>query len=100
MAPEVLTRNEFSRLSDIFAFGVVCYEFLTGRTAFRGSVFDLREVFHNILWTETVPMLQIIPECPQSLDRVIARAMAKNTEVRYQGMRHFLLDLSTAMREL
>jgi len=75
-------------LSDVFAFGVICYEFLTRRHPFHNSDSagcDWR--------AEPASLRQFLPECPEALEGLIARSMAKRRELRYQNFDAIRADL-------
>jgi serine/threonine protein kinase/Tol biopolymer transport system component len=97
MAPELL-RGRFADVrSDIFAFGVVLFELLTGRNPFqRPSIFEIAEAILNPApptWP-TTPLL-----IPDSLRYVVSRAMAKDVNDRYQTISEMRIDLSVCLGE-
>ena len=78
--------------SDIFAVGDVSYELFTGRQAFPGSITD--GVFDRIKVKEPPPLAEVRPNLPQELVRVVARAMEKDPDKRYQDLVAMRTDLA------
>jgi len=82
--------KEFSRVdnrTDIFSFGVVLYQLVTGRLPFTGS--SPWEVMTNIVTNEPIPPRRINPEIPMRLERVVLKALSKRPEHRFQTAREF-----------
>jgi serine/threonine protein kinase len=89
-SPEVLVEKGDHR-SDIFSFGAVLFELLTGRTPFRGE--DMLTLAHAILHEAPDSVLKYRPDLPLKLDGIIRRAMEKNPEDRYQTVKALQIDL-------
>jgi serine/threonine protein kinase/Tol biopolymer transport system component len=89
MAPEQVHGTTADHRSDIFAFGAILYEMLSGRRAFNGD--SPVETMHAILKTEP----QELRDVPAPLARVVARCLAKSPNERFQSAR----DLSFALSE-
>ena len=85
MAPEQLCGKQTDFRSDIFAFGAVAYEMITGRKAFDGA--DQASVMAAILHTEPEPPATLQPQTPAALDRVIRKCLAKDPQDRWQTAR-------------
>ena len=91
MSPEQVRGNPADARSDLFAFGVILYEMLTGRRAFSGA--SAAETSSAILRDEPPPLS---PEsAPSPLERVIRRCLEKSPEERFQSAR----DLAFALGE-
>lgn len=84
MAPEQLQGKPADARTDIFAFGAVLYELLTGRTAFSGS--DPASLIAAILAKEPAS-LEAEHVAPAAVDRVIRRCLAKDPDDRWQTAR-------------
>ncbi|HYQ86346.1 MAG TPA: protein kinase [Bacteroidota bacterium] len=82
MAPEQIQGGEVDARSDIFSFGIVLYEMLTGRTPFSGE--HEAAIMYSILNEEPGSVLKYRPEISPEFDRIIRRALEKDPEDRYQ----------------
>jgi eukaryotic-like serine/threonine-protein kinase len=85
MSPEQVQGQKVDRRTDIFSAGIIFYQFLTGKKPFEGSQFALQQkiVMEDPVWPSAI--VQVPPE----FDRVMARALAKDVEHRYQTARAF-----------
>ena len=91
MSPEQVEGKEVDARSDIFSFGSVLYEMLTGRPAFSGK--SQLSVASAILEKEPEPITTRLPLTPPALDRTIRVCLAKDPEERWQSARDLLLEL-------
>ena len=89
MAPEQLEGKEADARTDIFAFGAVLYEMVTGQRAFQGQ--SQASLIGAILKDDPRPMSELQPVSPTRLDRVVKKCLAKGPEDRWQGA-HDLMD--------
>src|SRR5215467_2243865 len=97
MSPERHAGQEADRRSDIFSCGVVLYELLTGSRPFEGPPESIGE---KICGEPYRPASDLNPNgSPEALDAVLARALAKNPEVRFPTARDFASALESAFRE-
>ncbi len=94
MSPEQADGKKVDARSDIFSFGSVLYEMVTGRRAFAGGskLSSLSAVLH----TEPQPASLSAPDIPLELDRIIARCLKKDPARRWQSM----ADVKVALDEL
>src|SRR4051812_41426542 len=92
MAPEQIEGLEADARSDIFAFGALLFEMLTGRTAFEGKT--RASLLGAILKDEPPRVSALTPRSPRPLDRTIATCLAKDADDRYQSARDLWRDLN------
>ena len=83
MAPEQLEGKDADARTDIFAFGAVLYEMLTGRKAFEGK--SQASLISAIMSGEPAPMASLQPLAPPSLEHVVKRCLAKDPGKRWQA---------------
>ncbi len=91
MSPEQVEGKDVDARSDLFAFGAVLYEMLTGRRAFQGK--SQLSVASAILEKEPEPISTVQPMTPPALDRTIRKCLAKDPEDRWQTARDLQLEL-------
>jgi Tol biopolymer transport system component len=83
MSPEQLEGREADGRTDIFAFGCVLYEMVTGRKAFSGA--SQASLISSIMKEEPAPISATAPMTPPALERVVRRCLAKDPEDRWQN---------------
>ena len=84
MAPEQYEGKEADARSDIFAFGCVLYEMVTGKRCFNGKT--RASLIAAVLRAEPVSMSALVPVTPLALERLVRRCLAKDAEDRYQSI--------------
>ena len=82
MSPEQARGAVVDGRSDLFSAGCILYEMLAGRKAFRGD--SITALIFKIITEEPQPINEIDPTIPEPVTRVIARALSKAPETRYQ----------------
>ena len=92
MSPEQVKAERLDTRTDIFSFGVVLYEMLTGNQPF---VADSVAVTISAILTKEPPPLAQCAECPEELERIVRKCLEKDRERRYQTMRDVALDLDS-----
>ena len=80
MAPEQIEGHEADARTDIFAFGALLFEMLTGRTAFEGKT--RASLIGAILKDEPPPCRRVQPLAPPALDRIVSTCLAKDPDDR------------------
>jgi len=94
MSPEQAEGKHIDTRSDIFSFGSILYEMLTGQRAFRG---DTRaSTIASILREEPKAISQVAEGLPREVERIIRRCLRKDPEHRFQ----YMADLRVALEEL
>jgi serine/threonine protein kinase len=91
MSPEQARGAAIDGRSDLFAVGCIVYEMLVGRKAFRGD--SITALIFKIITEEPQPIREIDPSVPESVTKIIARAISKAPETRYQNGRELAADL-------
>jgi serine/threonine protein kinase len=94
MSPEQAEGKKVDARTDIFSFGSVLYEMVTGRRAFVGEtkISTLAAILHK----EPPAVHDIAPDTPRDLEKIISRCMRKDPARRFQGM----ADIKVALEEL
>jgi eukaryotic-like serine/threonine-protein kinase len=92
MSPEQLTGAGADGRSDLFSLGVILYAMVTGHSPFQGD--SATTVCFKVANREPVPASALDLDLPRVLDAVIARAMAKDPEQRYQRGAELADDLA------
>jgi serine/threonine protein kinase len=98
MSPEQARGEKLDARTDLFSFGLVLYEMATGHRAFEG---DTGPALHTAILTQTpAPARQLNPYLPAKLGQIIAKALEKNRDVRYQSVPELRADMATLKREI
>ena len=91
MSPEQVRGQAADHRSDIFSFGAVLYEMLTGKPAFRGD--SPIETMNAILKEEPAELSEANRNIPARLERVVSHCLEKNPDERFQSTRDLVFDL-------
>ena len=91
MAPEQLEGKEADHRTDIFAFGAVVYEMVTGQRAFTGD--SQASLIGAILKDQPAPVSTLRPVVPLALDRVTNKCLSKDPDARWQTARDLMDEL-------
>jgi len=98
MSPEQAQGESIDARSDIFSLGVVLYEMIAGEQPFKGRTESHTRV--SIIDHEAPPLADKAPHVPRQLERIVAKALAKDRFKRYQTITDFKLDLEQLRDEL
>ena len=98
MSPEQARGKTVDARSDIFSFGLLLYEMLSGRQAFEGDTSI--DVIGAILYREPVSLGELLPGLPREIDRIISKTLKKDREERYRTAKDLLLDLKDVRQNL
>ncbi|HEU5182014.1 MAG TPA: protein kinase [Candidatus Polarisedimenticolia bacterium] len=91
MAPEQLEGKEADARTDLFAFGTVLYEMVTGEKAFSGQ--SQASLISAIMASDPKPVSAVRPATPPALDRVIKTCLAKDPDARWQSAHDLMREL-------
>lgn len=98
MSPEQVAGRPVDNRSDIFSLGTVLYELLTGTKLFAGG--DATEIMYNVSQLRPVPPSRINRQVSPMLDLMVAKALEKDADERYQDAHQFADDLRACLAEL
>jgi len=91
MSPEQIQGKDADARSDIFAFGALLYEMLTGKRAFEGK--SQLSVASAVLEKDPDPVSTVQPLTPPALERIVANCLAKDPDDRFQSAHDVSLQL-------
>jgi serine/threonine protein kinase/tetratricopeptide (TPR) repeat protein len=97
MSPEQVRAKELDSRTDLFSFGAVLYEMMTGTLPFRGESTGL--VFEFILNRAPVPAVRLNPDVPPKLEGIINKCLEKDRNLRYQHASDIRTDLQRLKRD-
>jgi eukaryotic-like serine/threonine-protein kinase len=98
MSPEQARGEEADHRSDLWSLGVVIYEMVAGRTPFKGDY--EQAVLYSILNEAPEPLTALRSGVPMELDRIVAKALAKDPSARYQHADELIADLRALKKSI
>lgn len=95
ISPEQARGGYSDEKSDIYSFGIMLYEMLTGRVPFEGDTTVSVALQH--IQDDIVSPAEYVPEIPISVEKIVLKCTQKKTERRYQTMSDLILDLKKSL---
>jgi len=97
MSPEQVQGKEVDQRSDIFSFGVVLYEMITGQLPFKGE--QEAAIIYSIINETPEPLARYKADVPEALQGIVDKALQKDVSTRYQSAADIIADLKGLQKE-
>src|SRR5687767_1596890 len=98
MSPEQARGKEVDARSDVFSFGALIYEMISGERPFEGETAS--DTLAAILKSDPPPISDFLPGAPPELVRIVNKTLRKDREERYQFVKELLIDLRALKQDL
>lgn len=98
MSPEQAQGHPVDHRSDLFSFGAMLYELLTGRHPFRSG--SPLQTMQRVIEADVPPLTTLAPDLPIELDWIVRKALAKDPAERYQSSADLVVDLQRVRRQI
>jgi serine/threonine-protein kinase len=99
MSPEQARGTRVDQRTDIFSFGVLLYEMVSGRLPFEGQT--QTDIISSIISNKRqAPLARYTDEVSPEMERIVAKALQKNKDGRYQTLKDMLIDLRSVKRQM
>ena len=91
MSPEQILGEEVDQITDIWSFGVVLYEMITGQLPFKGEY--EQTVLYSVLNKEPIPLTSLRKDIPKKLESIVSKSLEKDLSNRYQNIKEIQEEL-------
>jgi serine/threonine-protein kinase len=98
MSPEQVRGERLNFGTDIFSFGVVLYEMISGKNPFARN--NKAETISSILVSQPPPLRPGVPNLPREFERVVQKCLEKNVSKRYQSVNELLVELEVIQKQI
>jgi serine/threonine-protein kinase len=98
LAPEQVRGDPIDRRADVFSFGVLAYEFLSGRKPFEGK--SRAAILDAVASSPAAPLAEVAPDLPSRLAQLVERCLRKDPEERYASMEPVRRELLAVRQEM
>ncbi|UCG50723.1 MAG: tetratricopeptide repeat protein [Candidatus Latescibacterota bacterium] len=98
MAPEQIQGHPVDSRVDVYSLGAVIFEMITGKLPFESK--EEAALFYQILNEDPPALASVIPDVPDGVDDILAKALAKRPDRRYQTVAEMLHDLEVARSKI
>ncbi|HSR51300.1 MAG TPA: protein kinase [Acidobacteriota bacterium] len=98
MSPEQARGEKLDARSDVFSLAVVLYEMATGLQPFKGTTSAV--VFNQILTNTPASLARLNPDLPEEFERILNKALEKDSRLRYHSAGELLTDLKRVKRDI
>jgi eukaryotic-like serine/threonine-protein kinase len=98
MSPEQARGLEVDERTDIWSLGVVLYEMLVGKAPFDGET--TADTLAAVIYHEPEPVVNLLPNTPPELQRILRKSLQKDREERYQDVKDFALDVKELLYDI
>jgi len=90
--------KEIDLRSDIFSFGCILFEAVTGKKPFEGE--SIIKSLHMVVYEPAPSLADLNPSAPPELQRIVRRCLAKDPDERYQSIKEVAIELKELRREM
>jgi len=98
MSPEQARGQKVDLRTDIFSFGVLLYEMISGKPPFYGET--NMDIIGSILKDEPVPLSEHLPQISHDLEHIVDKTLRKDREQRYQHIKDLYIDLNDVKKTI
>ena len=98
MSPEQAKAKDLDGRADLFAVGICMYKMLTGNLPFRGE--NEFQTYNNILEKEIPPPMEVNPDVPREMNRIVMKLLERDRQKRYQDGYAVKEDLDKVLRKI